>query len=269
MKHSPHCYQYHVVFSVEAYSCGVPASAPDISRVVGVLMPLNSWPWQISLQYTKDGNWYHTCGGTLIATNWVLTAAHCISKSRTYRVELGKYNLKEAEAGSIAVPAAQIIVHEKWNSLFILNDIALVKLQEHVALSESIQPACLPTEGQLLAHNNPCYITGWGRLYTNGPWLITCSRLFCPWWTTRPALCLTGGAGWLKKMLCAGGDGELSGCQGDSGGPLNCQRADDAWVVHGIVSFGSGWSCNYPKKPTVFTRVSAYTDWINTNMVNN
>lgn len=51
--------------------------------------------------------------------------------------------------------------------------------------------------------------------------------------------------------------------QGDSGGPLNCQNAAGAWEVHGIVSFGSGLSCNYPKKPTVFTRVSAYIDWIN------
>lgn len=51
--------------------------------------------------------------------------------------------------------------------------------------------------------------------------------------------------------------------QGDSGGPLNCQNSAGAWEVHGIVSFGSGLSCNFHKKPTVFTRVSAYIDWIN------
>lgn len=50
--------------------------------------------------------------------------------------------------------------------------------------------------------------------------------------------------------------------QGDSGGPLNCAGSDGAWEVHGIVSFGSGLSCNYSKKPTVFTRVSGYIDWI-------
>lgn len=53
----------------------------------------------------------------------------------------------------------------------------------------------------------------------------------------------------------------LSG-QGDSGGPLNCQ-SQGLWEVAGIVSFGSGLSCNMAKKPTVFTRVSAYIDWIN------
>lgn len=51
--------------------------------------------------------------------------------------------------------------------------------------------------------------------------------------------------------------------QGDSGGPLNCQNSDGSWAVHGIVSFGSSAGCNYPKKPSVFTRVSAYISWIN------
>ncbi|XP_009461742.1 PREDICTED: chymotrypsin-like elastase family member 3B [Nipponia nippon] len=49
---------------------------------------------------------------------------------------------------------------------------------------------------------------------------------------------------------------------GDSGGPLNCQAADGHWEVHGIASFVSGLGCNGPKKPTVFTRVSAFEDWI-------
>lgn len=50
--------------------------------------------------------------------------------------------------------------------------------------------------------------------------------------------------------------------QGDSGGPLNCQAADGRWEVHGIASFVSGLGCDTPKKPTVFTRVSAFEDWI-------
>lgn len=49
--------------------------------------------------------------------------------------------------------------------------------------------------------------------------------------------------------------------QGDSGGPLSCYT-DGAWRVHGVVSYGpAGW-CNQVTKPTVFTRVSAFEDWI-------
>ncbi|NXG26736.1 CTRC protein, partial [Grallaria varia] len=69
-----------VVLLGYAYGCGQPAVPPQLgARVVGGEDAVaHSWPWQISLQYSRSGSWYHTCGGTLIAPQWVLTAAHCI-----------------------------------------------------------------------------------------------------------------------------------------------------------------------------------------------
>ncbi|NXY21407.1 CEL2A elastase, partial [Atrichornis clamosus] len=249
-----------------AFGCGVPAFPPLVSRVVGGenARPY-SWPWQASLQYRSNGKWYHTCGGTLIATNWVMTAAHCISSSLTYRVYLGKYNLAAEEKGSIALSPEKIIVNENWDPQDVANgyDIALIKLPEHVALSDQIQLACLPPAQSILSSNTACYVTGWGRLQTNGPLpddlqqglllvvdYATCSKP--SWWgkIVKPS------------MVCAGGDGIISSCNGDSGGPLNCQGADGRWEVHGIVSFGSSLGCNYYQKPSVFTRVSAYNSWI-------
>lgn len=50
--------------------------------------------------------------------------------------------------------------------------------------------------------------------------------------------------------------------QGDSGGPLVCQDTLGApWEVHGITSFGPV-GCIMNKKPSVFTRLSAYLPWI-------
>ncbi|XP_078002798.1 chymotrypsin-C [Phascolarctos cinereus] len=254
-----------IAFLSYASSCGVPTYPPNVaSRVVGGEdVKAHSWPWQVSLQYLKDDTYRHTCGGTLISSQHVLTAAHCISNSRTYRVLLGKNNLEvEEEDGSVAVAVDTIFVHEKWNSL--LNDIALIKLAEPVELSDTIQVACLPPEDSLLPQDYPCYVTGWGLLWTDGPLsdvlqqaLLpivdhdTCSRF--DWWSIMVS----------EKMVCAGGDGVLSACNGDSGGPLNCEAEDGAWEVRGIVSFGSSLGCNTAKKPTVFTRVSAYIDWIN------
>ncbi|KAM6976931.1 chymotrypsin-like elastase family member 2A [Aplochiton taeniatus] len=247
------------------YGCGLPTFPPVVTRVVGGedVRP-NSWPWQISLQYNREGEWRHTCGGTLISDQWVLTAAHCISNGREYRVGMGKHNLIETEESSLFLGTATIIVHETWNPLFIRNDIALIKLESPVTFTDSIMAACLPKAGFLLPNNEPCYVTGWGRLYTGGPIadilqqallpvvdFATCSK--SDWWGFQVK----------DTMVCAGGDGIVSGCNGDSGGPLNCQNADGPWEVHGIVSFGSGLSCNMKKKPTVFTQVSSYMDWIN------
>ncbi|XP_042347963.1 chymotrypsin-C-like [Plectropomus leopardus] len=257
------------LFVAGAYGCGLPTFPPVVSRVVGgVDAKPHSWPWQISLQYNRQGEWRHTCGGTLISNQWVLTAAHCISKGKEYRVAMGKQNLIETEEGAVFMTPATIVVHEKWNPLFIRNDIALIKLESPVTLSDSIMPACVPAAGLILPNNYPCYVTGWGRISTGGPIADILQQALLP--VVDHATCSQSdwwGPQVKETMVCAGGDGVVSGCNGDSGGPLNCQNTDGAWEVHGIVSFGSGLSCNFPKKPTVFTRVSAYIDWINSKMV--
>ncbi|XP_037002010.1 chymotrypsin-like elastase family member 2A [Artibeus jamaicensis] len=256
-----------------ALSCGLPTYLPNLSRVVGGEdVRSNSWPWQVSLQYNSNGQWRHTCGGSLVATDWVLTAAHCISSSRTYRVVLGRHSLSTEESGSLAVQVSKLVVHEDWNSNKISkgNDIALLRLASPVALTDKIQLGCLPPAGSILPNNYPCYVTGWGRLQTGGalPDILQQGRLLVvdyatcsspSWW----------GSSVKTNMVCAGGDGVISSCNGDSGGPLNCQNANGQWEVHGIVSFGSSLGCNYYHKPSVFTRVSNYIDWINSVMANN
>ncbi|XP_078467673.1 chymotrypsin-like elastase family member 2A [Lampetra planeri] len=252
-----------------AQGCGVPSYPPIESRVVnGVEAKPNSWPWQISLQYLSSGSWYHTCGGTLIDPQWVLTAAHCIS-SRTYRVAVGEHLLSVEEGGDEFHSVDQITVHPGWNNNNVAggNDIALIRLAQPVVLSNKVQPSCLPPAGVVLSHNYPCYITGWGRLSTGGalPDALqqanlpvvdhaTCSQ--SNWWSTNAK----------TTMVCAGGDGYDSGCNGDSGGPLNCINSAGKWEVHGITSYVSSMGCNYIRKPTVFTRVSAFNDWINSIM---
>ncbi|XP_020789111.1 chymotrypsin-C [Boleophthalmus pectinirostris] len=258
------------LFVVGAYGCGQPTFPPVLSRVVGGqdVRP-HSWPWQISLQYLAGDRWGHTCGGTLVSDQWVLTAAHCIG-NRQYRVALGKNNLLEEENGSIYLGTSKIIVHEDWNSFFIRNDIALIKLESPVPFSDTIQPSCFPPKDYILPNHAPCYVTGWGRIYTGGPIADILQQALLPvvdhatctlpdWWGSQVK----------ETMVCAGGDGVVSGCNGDSGGPLNCQNSSGIWEVHGIVSFGSGLSCNMAKKPTVFTRVSAYSDWISAHMTSN
>uniref|UniRef100_A0A452S2X2 Chymotrypsin like elastase 3B n=1 Tax=Ursus americanus TaxID=9643 RepID=A0A452S2X2_URSAM len=255
-----------LLFVALASGCGRPSYQPSARVVNGEDAVPYSWPWQVSLQYKKDGAFHHTCGGSLIAPDWVMTAGHCVSSSLTYQVVLGEYNRAEEEGYEQVIPinAGDLFVHPLWNSNCIAcgNDIALIKLSHSAQLGDTVQLACLPPAGDILPNGAPCYISGWGRLYTGGPLpdklqqaLLPvvdyehCSRL--DWW----------GLSVKKTMVCAGGD-IRSGCNGDSGGPLNCPAADGSWQVHGVTSFVSAFGCNTIKKPTVFTRVSAFNDWI-------
>lgn len=61
--------------------------------------------------------------------------------------------------------------------------------------------------------------------------------------------------------ICAGDlSGRISACSGDSGGPL-AQEINNETVIVGVVSWGL-IICGIPDKPSVFTRVSLYHDWI-------
>lgn len=46
------------------------------------------------------------------------------------------------------------------------NDIALIKLSHSAQLGDTVQLACLPPAGDILPNGAPCYISGWGRLYS-------------------------------------------------------------------------------------------------------
>ncbi|XP_077460314.1 chymotrypsin-like elastase family member 2A [Stigmatopora argus] len=244
--------------------CGHPAYPPVLDRVVaGVDVKPHSWPWQVSLQSDKTGHWNHVCGGTLISSEWVLTAAHCFNGRSNYTVKIGMHSLKASEESLVSCKAAQIITHEDYNMMLSRNDIALVKLSTPVVFSDTMMSSCLPQRNSILPNGMACYITGWGRLSTDGIPADILQQALLPvidhntcsqpnWW----------GVLVTNKMLCAGGDGVAAGCNGDSGGPLNCQNPDASWTVYGVVSFGSGQGCNVFMKPTVFTQVSSYLDWI-------
>ncbi|XP_068772289.1 chymotrypsin-like elastase family member 3B [Struthio camelus] len=234
----------------------------------------HSWPWQVSLQYERNGSFWHTCGGTLIAPDWVMTAAHCISSSLTYQVVLGEHDLAVAEGTEQRIPvhSADIFVHPWWFSFCVAcgNDIALLKLSRSAVLDGSVQTGRLPPAGEVLPDGYPCYLSGWGRLATGGPLPDKLQQALLPvvsykrcrqpdWW---------GILSIRRTMVCAGG-GEQAGCNGDSGGPLNCQAEDGHWEVHGIASFVSSLGCNAAQKPTVFTRVSAFEEWIAKTMNSN
>ncbi|KAJ7999401.1 hypothetical protein DPEC_G00194020 [Dallia pectoralis] len=247
-------------------STNIPTHMEGVNRprvVGGNIVTPNSWPWQASILVKSGLSYFHNCGGVLIKRGWVLTAASCVDPSQSLLVILGEYTLSNFEGTEQIMFVSRVIRHPLWNgNLASGNDIALLQLTTLATLNSAVQLANLPPAGQILPNNYGCYITGWGSTYTGG--LVsnvlrqaylpivdyaTCSSL--SWW----------GAVANTNMICAGGS-TYSACNGDSGGPLNC-AVGGTYYVHGVTSFISSAGCNTIRKPTGFTRVSAFTSWIN------
>uniref|UniRef100_A0A669D281 Zgc:100868 n=2 Tax=Oreochromis niloticus TaxID=8128 RepID=A0A669D281_ORENI len=244
--------------------CGQPKLNTRI--VGGQVAPVGSWPWQVSLQTSG----FHFCGGSLINSQWVLTAAHCFQTTvNGLTVNLGLQSLEGSNPNAESRTVTQIINHPNYNSVTNNNDICLLQLSSPVTFTSYISPVCLAASDSTFYSGVNSWVTGWGNI-GSGVSLPSPKNLMeveVPVVGNRKCNCNYGVGEITDNMICAGlSAGGKDSCQGDSGGPMVIKQSG-RWIQAGVVSFGNG--CARPNFPGVYARVSQYQTWINSQISSN
>ncbi|KAL4663406.1 hypothetical protein H8957_013572 [Semnopithecus entellus] len=220
-----------------------PALASEI--VGGRQAQPHAWPFMVSLQL-RGG---HFCGATLIAPNFVMSAAHCLANVnfRSMSVVLGAHNLQQLER-TRQVFAVQRIFENGFDPINLLNDIVILQLNGSATINDNVQVAQLPAQGRRVGNRVQCLAMGWGHLGGNRGIASVLQELNV---TVVRSLCRRGNVCTIVRRRRAGV------CFGDSGSPLVCNG-----LIHGIASFVRG-GCASGLYPDSFAPVALFVNWIN------
>ncbi|XP_005060880.1 PREDICTED: acrosin-like [Ficedula albicollis] len=238
----------------------------ELHGISGTGVQPGAWAGIVSIQDPGTGS-RHICGGSLISTEWVLTAAHCFINARNsnmWHVVVGATQLTQLGPEAQVRQIKQLQVHEHYIPGEERNDIALLKLDQPVVCSHYVQLGCVPDATLNISELKTCFIAGWSS---------TTTRAQRPSDVLQEAkvhlidVQLCNSSLWYRgaihtQNLCAGYPvGVIDPCQGDGGGPLVCKDNNAAffWLV-GVASWGRG--CAKGNQPGVYISTQHFYDWI-------
>lgn len=250
-------------------------------RIIGgTNTSISSAPWMVQLlfEFDNDGIYYFTCGGTLVAPNKVLTAAHCVTDEDGNALDMVGQGMILGGTAKLAggpndegtaVKISRSYFAGSYNAAAIDNDIALLTLAKPLTGTPA-QPAPY-RDTTRYAPGTTATTYGWGMTGSDpdvDTLASTLQRVTQP--LNSDADCsenldtVLGTPGAFKPghMICAGvgGTGDNSTgkatCPGDSGSPMMV----DGRII-GVTSWGVATQselCNYQGTYDVYTKVSTY-----------
>ncbi|RHY26511.1 hypothetical protein DYB32_007543 [Aphanomyces invadans] len=186
------------------------------------------------------------CGGSLIASNAILTAAHCTGKGLKFAV-VGTHHLSGSSDGELA-GIIEEIRHPQYSESLESYDMAVLILDRNIT---GIAP--VPVSFETVSANVETWVRGWGSTSDRGAQSQVLKEVsVLTWDSAQASLALDSTLD--DSMLAAGGEEGEDACQGDSGGPLTIEQNGAARLV-GVVSWGFG--CGGHGMPGVYGRLSA------------
>ncbi|KAI8127455.1 Serine proteinase stubble [Lucilia cuprina] len=249
--------------------CGMRPHVKSGRIVGGKGATFGAYPWQVLV---RESTWLglftkNKCGGVLITSRYVITAAHCQPGFLASLVAvMGEFDISGDLESKRAVTknVKRVIVHRQYDPATFENDIALLELESPVTFDTHIVPICMPSDVADFT-GRMATVTGWGRLKYGGGVPSVLQEVQVP--VIENSVCqeMFHTAGHNKKILnsflCAGyANGQKDSCEGDSGGPLVLQRADGRYELAGTVSHGI--KCAAPYLPGVYMRTTFYKPWL-------
>lgn len=222
-----------------------------------------SWTWQAGLRRPNEPNLF--CGGVLIDSAWVLTAAHCVYYMKDLmptpmiEVIVGEKDLQNQDG--VVTNATEVFLHNYYDPNTQDFDFALLRIADPVEQSPLmyIRPIKLPTEDMDFESGTVCFVSG----YAPKPGSNSFAKLMTvqvPIASEHACKQVYEDRKITPRMFCAGfEEGGPDACQRDGGGPLVCKDGI-SWYLKGVVSWGG--SCAVPGSYGVYANVKTVIKWI-------
>ncbi|XP_018580342.1 prostasin-like isoform X2 [Anoplophora glabripennis] len=239
-------------------ACAAPNDLPGVRVVGGGDAAPGQFTYQASVQYCFLGACSHACGGAIIGSLWVLSAAHCITQAPalgSYQILVGVLNLDDENPERQLHRVNYAIIHPEYGGL-----------ATPLTFSSMIRPISLPDQDEIF--EDDAVLSGWGS--TSGTIIPEMPNtlqfvevpIIVPKTCKQALDAIIGDAPNpldLKANICTGPlTGGVAICSGDSGGPLADLRGE---TLIGIATWTAN-PCGRPGAPSVYNRVSYYTRWI-------